>query len=186
MTLLLVKLCKVRVTAKQCSALASCVNMCTCKTNHSVSLNTLTYWHYVCVWHTVSTQVMYLQRCLVVTWLVPCETAVISARSVCTPQPCTMSHHFMQSHIRWVHACLAVTCHLHFWQNDCDLLPVTVVTWEWEGYWNKNQHRKLTPVKKFSCCSCRNLNPLPFNPKSSALTTELSPLPHGWQGSVCM
>ena len=25
--------------------------------------------------------------------------------------------HFMQSHIRKVHACLAVTCHLHFWQN---------------------------------------------------------------------
>ena len=23
----------------------------------------------------------------------------------------------MQSHIRKVHACLAVTCHLHFWQN---------------------------------------------------------------------
>ena len=23
----------------------------------------------------------------------------------------------MQSHIRRVHACLAVTCHLHFWQN---------------------------------------------------------------------
>ena len=27
----------------------------------------------------------------------------------------------MQSHIRRVHACLTVTCHLHFWQNDRDL-----------------------------------------------------------------
>ena len=36
-----------------------------------------------------------------------------------------MSRHFMQSHIRKVHACLAVTCHLHFWQNDRDLLRAT-------------------------------------------------------------
>ena len=27
-----------------------------------------------------------------------------------------------------MHACLAVTCHLHFWQNDRDLLCATVVT----------------------------------------------------------
>ena len=27
-----------------------------------------------------------------------------------------------------VHVCLAVTCHLHFWQNDWDLLHVTLVT----------------------------------------------------------
>ena len=33
-----------------------------------------------------------------------------------------VSCHFMQSHIRTVYACLAVTCHLHFWQNDRDLL----------------------------------------------------------------
>ena len=64
---------------------------------------------------------MYLQRCLTVTWLVPHETAAISARSEYTIQPCTMSRHFMQSHIRRVHACLIVTCHLHFWQNHRDL-----------------------------------------------------------------
>ena len=34
----------------------------------------------------------------------------------------------MQSHIRKVYACLAVTCHLHFWQNDRDLLRATAVT----------------------------------------------------------
>ena len=27
---------------------------------------------------------------------------------------------FNKSHIRKVYACLAVTCHLHFWQNDRD------------------------------------------------------------------
>ena len=34
----------------------------------------------------------------------------------------------MQSHIRMVHACLAVTCHLHFWHNERDLLRATAVT----------------------------------------------------------
>ena len=29
---------------------------------------------------------------------------------------------------RKVYACLAVTCHLHFWQNDRDLLRATAVT----------------------------------------------------------
>ena len=34
----------------------------------------------------------------------------------------------MQSrHIRKVHACLTVTCHLHLWQNDRDLLPATAL-----------------------------------------------------------
>ena len=42
---------------------------------------------------------MYLQCCLIGTWLVPRETAAISARSVNTIQPCTMSRHFMQIHI---------------------------------------------------------------------------------------
>ena len=35
----------------------------------------------------------------------------------------------MQSHIRKVHARLAVTCHLHFWQNDQDLLCAIGVVW---------------------------------------------------------
>ena len=34
----------------------------------------------------------------------------------------------MQSHIRKEYACLAVTCHLHFWQNDRDLLRATAAT----------------------------------------------------------
>ena len=79
-------------------------------------------------------------------WLVPLETAAVSAQVLCTPYnraPC----HFMQSHIRKVYACLAVTCRLHFWQNDLDLLRVTAVSRGWKGYRNKSQHRKLTPEK---------------------------------------
>ena len=65
----------------------------------------------------------YLPECVltVLAWLVPHETAAISAHSVYTIQPCTMSRHFIQSHICKVHACLSATCHLHFWQNDRDL-----------------------------------------------------------------
>ena len=70
-----------------------------------------------------------------------------SRRVLCTPYnhaPC----HFMQSHIHKVYACLSVTCHLRFWQNDQGLLHATAVTRGWNGYWNKSQHRKLTMEKK--------------------------------------
>ena len=55
---------------------------------------------------------------------------------------------FNKIHIRKVYACLAVTWHLHFWQNDRDFLRATVVTRGWNGYWNKSQHRKSTLEKK--------------------------------------
>ena len=57
---------------------------------------------------------VYLQRSLVVTWLVPHETAAIhlSPHSVYTIQPCTSVTLFKA--ICGVHACLAVTCHCTF------------------------------------------------------------------------
>ena len=36
--------------------------------------------------------------------------------------------------MRNVHAHLAVTCQLHFWPNDRDLLRATAVTRGWNGY----------------------------------------------------
>ena len=81
----------------------------------------------------ISTEVVYVQCYLVVTWLVPHETAAIWAWSVYTIQSCTMSRHLMQSHICRVHTGLAVTCHLHFWQNDGDLLHATAITQGWNG-----------------------------------------------------
>ena len=88
----------------------------------------------------------------------------------CSHSPCR----FMQSYIRTVHAYLAVNCHLHFWQNDRDLLRATAVTRGLNGYRNKSHHRKLTGG---GCCSCGDSNPRPFNHESGALTTELFPLP---------
>ena len=77
-----------------------------------------------------------------------------------------------------VYACLAVTCHLHFWQNDQDLLRATAVTRRWNRYWNKSQHRKWTLEKKIILPLLR-----PFNHESGTLTTELSPPPCSLVGS---
>ena len=84
-------------------------------------------------------------------WQVPQESSARESQSrrvLCTPYnhaPCL----FMQSHTCKVDACLAVTCHLHFWQNGRDLLRATAVTRGWNGYRNKSQHRKPTQV-----CGC--------------------------------
>ena len=97
----------------------------------------------------------------VLAWLVPHETTAVSAQVLCTPYnhaPC----HFMQSHIPKVYACLAVTCHLHFWQNDWDLLCATVVTRGWNGYLNKSQHRKSTLEKKILPLLLQGFEPATF------------------------
>ena len=87
---------------------------------------------------------------------------------------------FMQSHIRKVHACLAVTCHLPFRQNDRGLLRATAVTLGVERGTN-SEIRVSTENwpwrRKFSSRPCRGSNPRPFNHESGALTTEL-PIPH--------
>ena len=54
------------------------------------------------------------------------------------------------SHIRRVHVCLSVICHLHFWQNDRDLLRATAKARGLNGYWNKSQHREMTMKKQIS------------------------------------
>ena len=82
---------------------------------------------------------VYLQR-----WHGWCHKDLLPSRRVLwTPYNHALCH-FMQSHIRKVYACLAVTCHLHFWQNDRGLLHATGVTRGWNRYQNKSQHRKLT------------------------------------------
>ena len=83
------------------------------------------------------TAVVYLQR-----WCGWCHVKLWPSRSVqCTPYNRAPSH-FMQRRIRKVHACLAVTCHLHFWQNDRYLLRAAALTRGCNGYRNKSQHTK--------------------------------------------
>ena len=40
-----------------------------------------------------------------------------------------------------MYACLAVTCQLHFWQNDLGLLRATAVTRGWNGYRNESAQK---------------------------------------------
>ena len=96
-------------------------------------------------------------------WLVPQESAARESQSrrvLCTPYnhaPC----HFMQSHIRKVYTCLAVTCHLHFWQNDRDLLRATAVTRGWNGYRNKSV-QKVDPGEEHSPAALQGFEPATF------------------------
>ena len=51
---------------------------------------------------------------------------------------------FNKIHIRKMYVCLAVTCDLHFWQNDQDFLRAAVVTRGWNGYRNESA-QKVNP-----------------------------------------
>jgi len=97
-----------------------------------------------------------------------------SRHVLCTPYnhaPC----HFMQNHIHKVHACLAVTCHLHFWQNDWGLLRAAAVTQGGTNAEIRVSTESWPWRRKFSRHSCRDSNPSPFDHESGTLTTELSP-----------
>ena len=102
-----------------------------------------------------------------------------SRHILCTPYkhvPC----HFMQSHIHKVHACLAVTCHLHFWQNDRDLLHATAVTRGWNGYRNMSQHRKLTLEKKILPPFLQGFEPMTFQSRVQHSNHWAIPTPCVW------
>ena len=66
------------------------------------------------------------------------------------------------------------SCNLHFWQNDWDLLHVTAITWGGTDTEISVSTESWPWRRKFCRCSCRDLNPWPFNHKSSTLTPELS------------
>ena len=84
----------------------------------------------------------------------------------------------MQSHIRKVYACLAVTCHLRFWQDDRGLLRATAVTRGWNGYRNKSQHRKLTLEKKILPPPQQGFEPATFRSRVRRSNHWAIPAPH--------
>ena len=71
-------------------------------------------------------------------------------------------YHFMQSLICKVYACLAVTCHPHFWQNDQGLF--TSVSTESD---HGEENSPAAPAGIRTCDLSEH--------EPSALTTELSP-----------
>ena len=113
---------------------------------------------------------MYWHCALVVAWLVPRETAAVSAQALWTPyNHAPVYSVFIQSNIRRVHVCLAVTWHLYFWQNVRDLLRAAAVTRGRNGYRNKSQHRKLTMEEKILPPLMRDSNPGLFDQESFPL-----------------
>ena len=150
-----------------CTALRHCWLMIGCTALFSALLSRLTALACGSTWVTsffIARFLSIIHRSGVLTaltWLVPHETAAVSAQVLCTPYnhaPC----HFMQSHIRKVYECLAVTCHLHFWQNDRGLLRATAVTRGWNGYRNKSQHRKSTLEKNILLPLLQGFEPATF------------------------
>ena len=100
---------------------------------------------------------------------------------------------FNKSHIRKVYACLAVTCHLHFWQNDRDFLRATVVTRGWNGYRNKSQHRKSTLEKKILPPFQQGFEPATFQSRVRCSNHWAIPapipllfLPPSWSSGGCV
>ena len=77
----------------------------------------------------------------------------LSGGSVYTTQPCTsLQCYFIRSRIRKMHVCLPVTCHLHFWQNDRDLVGATAVSPGWKGYRNNYLYNKPCCCWVLSTC----------------------------------
>ena len=83
-----------------------------------------------------------------------------------------------------MYACLAVTCHLHFWQNDRDFLRATVVTRGWNGYRNKSQHRKSTLEKKILPPFQQGFEPAAFQSRVRCSNHWAIPAPSSHKSSI--
>ena len=115
----------------------------------------------------------YLQR-----WHGWCHIKLQPSRRKFCVHHTTMHHiNFMQSHISKVYACLAVTRHLHFWQNDRDLLRATAVTRGWNRYRNKSQHEKSTLAKKFLSPLLQGFEPATFQSRVRRSNHRAIPAP---------
>ena len=86
--------------------------------------------------------------------------------------------HFIRSHIRRVHVCSAVTCHFHVWHNVRCLLRTTAVTWPWNRYRSKSQHKNVDPREENCSAARTGLEPATFRSRIRRSTAELCPPPN--------
>ena len=93
----------------------------------------------------------------------------------------TLVYSVIQSQIGRLHVCLAVTCHVHFWQNGQDLLCAAVITWGSNRYIRQLvsvSHKPfLHETKQYAYCHTE------LNIFSSSSSTSSLPTP--WHGSSC-
>ena len=97
-----------------------------------------------------------------------CHVKLLPSRRTFGVQYAT-KHQFtvlFRSHIRRVHVCLALTCHLHFWGNDLDLLRATAVARGWNRYRNNGRGEETSGFELVT-----------FRPRVLCSATELSPPP---------
>ena len=100
---------------------------------------------YSCMKYALCLDIMLSMMMMMMSWCLMSSDVIWHIRDKLWPMP---KHGSIKStYIRCMRV-LAVTCHLHFWQNDRDFLRATVVTRGWNGYRNKSQHRKSTLEKK--------------------------------------
>ena len=106
---------------------------------------------FIARFHWISIEVVCL-CCLVVAWLMPRETATVSAHVLCTPCNHALVYRVTLFEATYVGACVFCCILPLALQSDRfsgrNLLRATAVTLGWNGYRNKNQHRKLTLEKK--------------------------------------
>ena len=76
-----------------------------------------------------------------------------------------------------VYAWLDVTCHLHFWQNDRDLLRVTAGNMGFERTPSRSEHTKLTLEKKILWPLLPGFELATFRSRVRRSTNKLSRLP---------
>ena len=134
---------------------------------------------------TVALESMFWTPTNVVTALFGCYMAG-ATWNCCRLSTCNnLQCHYIPSCIRRMHVCSAVTCHLHFWQNVQDFLHATTVTQEWNGHWNKSQHRKLMLEKKIFPLFLPGLEPKTFwHHESTTLPLSHPCSPHLRQNNI--
>ena len=110
---------------------------------------------------------VYSQCYLVVTWLVPHETAAASVHVLCTSYnhaPVYSVTSFEATYVVCIrlmsHVCSAVTCHLHLCQNDQNLLHAADYygNMGWNRYQNKST-QKADPGEENSTTVTQNPRP---------------------------
>ena len=120
--------------------------------------------------------------------------AAVSAHVLCTPHNhAPVYSHFIRSHICRVHLCLAITCHLHFWQNDRDLLCATQspkqmgfgATIQW--YQRGGMHTEITVITESSPRYAQGLvfSSRRYNPFRLLAYTHLYTHLYLWFHAVC-
>ena len=137
-------------------------------------------WNTFAVLFYIKSPIVYLQCCLTVTWLMPRETAAVSAHVLCTPR----NHSPAYSSIRR-HTLRCFNCNLPPARLTVErprYLRATAVTRGWNGYGNKSQLRNSTMTEEDNCPATPAWNRTRDLPITSLLLYRFVP----WVRGACL